>query len=221
MLFTVDCSLILLYIFNDKSDTGKRESLFLFGISDSKDVREFNETLFNKEAYKYSRNISFNHNTIEYVVGDFVRIKSRPYIYRLDALYFEEIEAIEISDDNCIPSLNFRASKFYTKAQLKRAFPDSCNIEIGSKEVVQIEQKTRTTGPVCSIIKKVQVLDSSDASSIPSGSFCCRYTYNLVNRRFTRYVPMQVPLTHPAIINGHACCFWFYFRFLFVLVGFF
>ena len=103
-----------MHVFLKYRNIGNDIPLFLFGRANSDAVYEFNESPFNREHFKYSRLLSFEHNNEEFKVGDFICVKKKEdKVFQILAIGYQKND--KLHPDLCFSASEFtRAASFYT-----------------------------------------------------------------------------------------------------------
>ncbi len=159
-------------------------------------MKEFRDSPFNKEAFKYSRLISFWKNNVEYCVGDFVFVKNNR-VRRIDRLYYQQIPVRNITPEKCMPPLVIVCSVFkcqdddYPRNNLVPVLRADDILEMhGDIEEILL---TDVVGP-CTVAS----IDDPEAKTVAN-----KYCVGKWNGHcLLPYVPVTHPKTHAPILDG-------------------
>ena len=173
-------------------DAGDGFPLLLYGVdNETNEVREFNQTPFVKQYYKYRKLMSTMLKGREIQIGDFVRHKTKKYrVYRIDEFSYEVNSNNESKGIGHVFQLTAICKEFIEAAQMPRRFriepPQDCH----AYDFVHICDGHNATFAVCEIKDVIELaFGPNHHRELPT----CRYSFIPESKQFVSYI-------HPSIL---------------------
>jgi hypothetical protein len=168
-------------------DVGDGSPLFLFGGVPKDKVFEFRDSPFNREHLKYSRLMSFFHDDIEYVVGDYVEVNDG-FVCQISNLRYDRAESLH-------PTLTVVGKKLVAAAVFSRQHRNELPHDVAIDEVIFTPDKFVFSPQ--QILHKINVI--SDANHVMN-EVVCRYEWH--NGAIIPYKPLATLMCSEFIVNG-------------------